>query len=895
MSSKPQPKLDAPVVITSHMNADFDALAAMVAASKLYKNAVLIFPGSQEKSINSFFINSTIYLYNFHNFKEIDPQTVKTLVVVDTRQRSRIPHVASLLEQDDLEIHTYDHHPATDEDIPSDREIVKPWGSTTAILVDFLKKEDTDLTPDEATLLGLGLYEDTGSFTFSSTTEHDFNAAAWLMPRGMDLNTIKDLLTSDLNADQISILNDLLESATTHDINGVEVVITEISTEGYVADFALLVHKMMDMENIRVLFALGRMQDRVHVVSRSRTPEVDVGQICSSMGGGGHPYAASATVKDRTLVQIKDELFGLLYSQINPQILVRTIMSKPPISIRKKEKIADAAELMTRFGLKALPVLDSETDTCVGIIEHQLADKAVGHGLGQVETREYMMRDFSTASQDTDLYPVMEIILGQRQRLVPIVENQRVVGVVTRTDLINFLVEEPARLPESLLPERRKERNIQSLLRERLPEKAHALLQQAGEVADELHFDLFAVGGFVRDILLRRENLDLDLVVEGDGIVFARTLARKIGGRVRAHEKFKTAVIILEDGQHVDVATARLEYYEHPAALPTVELSSIKMDLYRRDFTINALAVQLNSATFGRLVDFFGGQRDIKEGVIRVLHSLSFVEDPTRILRALRFEKRFHFQIGQHTERLIKNAVSLNMFSRLSGHRIFGEFRLIIEEMNPVSCFKRMEKYNILQSIHPLLKLTPNGEAILEEIEKVLNWYRLLYLEEQPEKWIVYFFGLCAGYNSAQTKLICRRLQFSRRIETSFLDQRVMIQDTVGKLHEWSRGKKLLSELYFILSPLSLEGTLFLMARSRKEDMRRSISLFLTQLRNQKVDITGKDLADLGLATGPVYSEVLQRIMAAKIDGMACDRSAQLKLAERIVDSVDTESGKGRS
>jgi tRNA nucleotidyltransferase (CCA-adding enzyme) len=882
--------LAAPVVITSHMNADFDALASMVAASKLYPEAVLIFPGSQEKNLSSFFIQSATYLFNFRAFKEIDPSTVHTLVVVDTRQRSRIPHVAALLERSDLTIHTYDHHPDNpEEDLRADQEVVENMGSTTTILVKLIRERGLSLTPDEATVLGLGLYEDTGSFTFNSTTEHDLEAAAWLRARGMDLNTVSDMLTRDLTADQISVLNGLLEGATTHEINGIEVVLSEVTSDKYVGDFALLVHKMMDMENIRILFALGRMQDRVHLVARSRTPEVDVGRICTSLGGGGHPYAASATVKDKTLAQVKDELFALLYSQINPQILVGKLASKPGVTIAKTQTIAFAAELMGRYGLKALPVVDEQTGECVGIIEHQIADKAVGHGLGNVQTREYMQRDFSTAAEGMDLYPVMEIILGQRQRLVPVVDGNKVVGVITRTDLINFLVEEPARLPESLIPERKKERNIESLLRERLPDKTVELLITAGELAEDMGMDLFAVGGFVRDILLRRENLDLDLVVEGNGIDFAQAFAKRLGGRVRAHDKFKTAVVILPDGQRIDVATARLEYYEHPAALPTVELSSIKMDLYRRDFTINALAVQLNRPRFGQLVDFFGGQRDIKEGVIRILHSLSFVEDPTRILRAIRFEKRFNFQIGPHTERLIKNALTLNMFNRLSGNRLFGELKLIMQEKNPVSCFLRMEKFNILQAIHPLLKLDPTRISILEEVEKVINWYRLLYLEPQAQKWLLYLLGLCAGFNTAQTMILCRRLQFSKKVERLFIDLRVSIQEAVGRLFEWGKSEGLLSEIYFILSPLPLEGVLFIMARSQKEEMRKAISLFLTQLRNQRIDVSGKDLQSLGLVSGPVYSEILKRIMAAKLDGKACDRSGQMELAREIVRALEGE------
>jgi tRNA nucleotidyltransferase (CCA-adding enzyme) len=863
-------------VITAHANADFDSLAAMVAAGKLYPGAVLVFPGSQEKNIKNFFIQSATYLYNFKSLRDVDLDSVTTMVVVDTRQYDRVRHMAPLLEKQDLIIHVYDHHPASDNDLPAEFEDIRPWGSATAILVDHIRKQEIPLSRDEATLLGLGIYEDTGCFTFSSTTEHDLGAAAWLRSCGMDLNIVADIVNRELTAEQVAVLNTLLESASTHTINGVEVVIAEVSLERYMGDFALLAHKLLDMENIRILFALARMGDRVQMVARSRSPHVDVGQICSTMGGGGHPYAASASIKDRTLAQVKEELFGLLYSVIASAEEVRALMSKPPLWVDVNQPMAWAAEHMTRFGLKAVPVLDGAGGKCVGIMEHQLAEKGVGHGLGNVPVREYMATEVSTVTPDDDLYMVMEIILGRRQRLVPVLEEQRLVGVMTRTDLINILVREPARIPETLLPGRKQERNVNALMRERLPREVYDLLRSCGTLAQDLGLEVFCVGGFVRDILLRIPNLDIDLVVEGDGIGYARALADMLGGRIRAHHKFKTAVVILPDGQKIDVATARLEYYEYPAALPTVELSSIKMDLYRRDFSINALAVQLNPGDFGRLVDFFGGQNDIKQRVIRVLHSLSFVEDPTRILRAIRFEQRYSFQIGGQTEKLIKNAVHLNIFHRLSGARVFQELKLLMNEADPLACLNRMKKFKLLGAIHPLLQYDPAKESILREIDKVLAWYKLLYLDPQPERWLIYFLGLCAGFDDSQVHILARRLVFPQRISNQLFAARSQVRQAVEDLHKWQQGDKLQSELYFILAPMSLEGVLYLMARSDKEFMRKSISQYLTQLRTMDISISGKDLQSLGLKPGPEYGRVLNRVLAARLDGQACDRETQM-------------------
>ncbi|MFW5837854.1 MAG: CBS domain-containing protein [Desulfovibrionaceae bacterium] len=884
---KKKERVSAPVVITAHVNADFDSLAAMIAASKLYEGAVLIFPGSQEKNLRNFFIQSTTYLFNFKNFKEIDPDSVQTLVVVDTRQKSRLSHVAPLLERDDVKIHTYDHHPDSDEDIQAERSVYKPWGSCSAIIVHEMMDDDPELTEEEATIMGLGIFEDTGSFTFNSTTPHDFAAAAWLRAKGMDLDVISDLISRDLTAQQVSILNDLIQSAKTHDINGVDVVLAETSSEEFIPDFALLAHKLLDMENIRVLFALGRMSDRIHMVARSRNPDVDVGSICAFFGGGGHAYAASSTVKDRTLAEVKDELFALLYSHVNPKRLVEHFMSTPVVAIPEDAPMREAMEVMTRYGIQAVPVLSPGSEKCVGVLEHKIADKAVTHGLDDVPVEVYMQRDVASVDLSAGLYQVMEIILGQKQRLVPVVDKARMVGVVTRTDLVNVLISEPARIPEALTPEKRRERSISSLMRNRLPRRMLDILQAAGELGREQGVEVYAVGGFVRDILMHAPNLDLDLVVEGDGVAFGRAMAERMGGRAKTHQKFKTAVVVLEDGQRVDVATARLEYYEYPAALPTVELSSIKMDLYRRDFTINALAVHINPDKFGSLVDFFGAQRDIKDRVLRVLHSLSFVEDPTRILRAVRFEQRFKFTIGGQTLRLIKNALALKIFDRLSGNRIFNELKLIMQETSPLACLRRLKQLGVLGAIHPFLKLDTAREKILAEVERVYGGYKLLFQEYNLDQWKLYMLGLTHGLNLHKLEQVFRRFNLSRREEREMTELRGHIFQATHDLGRWRNSKGQTSRLYFILEPVPLEGVLYLMARTRDEKMRKSISLYLTQLKDHTLDIRGEDLMAMDIPPGPVYSRILRKVRAAKLDGLAKTRDAQLELAKRLYREID--------
>ncbi len=246
------------------------------------------------------------------------------------------------------------------------------------------------------------------------------------------------------------------------------------------------------------------------------------------------------------------------------------------------------------------------------------------------------------------------------------------------------------------------------------------LLRDVGIRAGEMGFDSYAVGGIVRDLLLRRATLDADVVIEGDGIAFASRFSAERNATLTRYDRFMTATLVLPDGSKVDVATARKEVYERPAALPLVRPGSIRDDLFRRDFTINTLAVCLNPDRFGEMIDLFQGRDDIRKGSIRILHEKSFIDDPTRIFRAVRFERRFGFTMEDATERRAREAVSAGLMQKLSGYRIASELRLISKEEDPGSVVKRLEGLDVLsflagkgkghKEVRQLLRRLEDGE-----------------------------------------------------------------------------------------------------------------------------------------------------------------------------------------
>lgn len=853
-------------VITTHINADFDSLSSMVAAKKLYPGAVIVFPGSQEKNIRNFLLHSMSYLFDFAKIKQIDMNKVKRLILVDTRQKDRIGRFADLLKRKGLEIHIYDHHPDSDDDIHGQVEQIKPYGSTTAILTEIIREKDISLTPDEATIMCLGIHEDTGSFTFSSTTPEDHMAAAWLSEQGAKHNIIADLITREMSAEQIWVLNDLTRSSTSQVINGIEVVISSIVREEYLGDFAMLVHKFMEMENLKVVFALAQMEDRVYLVARSRVNDVNVAEIALAFGGGGHPHAASATIRKKTLAQVERSLQTLLRKRINPQKKAKDMMSSPVIHISPHETVKTASTIMTKYNINVLMVVDEKGDL-QGYITRQIMEKAVYLGLGHIPVKEYMNIEYSSVAPDTPLNEIQEMIIRNKLRILPVMESNRIKGVITRTDLMNILVGGPV-IPDFLYESHHsshftKKKNIASVLKERLPRRIISLLKDFGDTGDTLEYKVYLVGGLVRDVFLKMENLDVDIVVEGDGIRFAYEFASRHDVRVRSHKKFGTAVLIFPDGFKVDVATARMEFYETPAAPPMVSTSSLKLDLFRRDFTINTLAIKLNKRDYGTMVDYFGGQKDMRERIIRVLHNLSFVEDPTRIFRAIRFEQRFGFKIGKLTLSLMKNAVDINCLKELSGRRLFIELKLILMEDRPVQAIERMNEFKLLSFISPEIRFNNDLKKILESIESVISWFKLLYLEEDYSPWKVYWHGLTSQLDGDVLKGMSKNMQMNDLESSRMISQRLEVPDILDKLFKMKKNDNY--ETYRLLSLYDTELLLFIMAKANNEKIKKVISLYFTKLKGTTIKVRGTDLIKLGFKPGPIFRDIFSGVLRARL------------------------------
>ena len=872
-------------VIATHINADFDCLGSMIAAKRLYPEAVLVFPGGQEKGLRDFLLQSTLYAYDIKRVRDIDLSRITRLVLVDVRSSQRIGPLAEVAARPGLELHIYDHHPADDTTLRGSYERIEQVGATTTILTRIFVEKGLKPTPEEATMMMLGLYEDTGYLLFPGTTSEDFRAAAFLLDNGANLNAVADFLVREMTPGQVELLNALLKSCQTEEINGVDIALAHASTEEHVGDISSLVHKLREIENLDALIVAVRMEDRIFLVGRSRLPELHVGELFQELGGGGHATAASATVRDKTLVQLLDELERLLPRHVRSKVVARALMSTPVKTLNLSATITEARDLMGRFNFNAVPVVDARQQV-VGIITRQVVEKAVHHRLARMPVGEVMSSDFEVVAPDASLSELRRGIIEHNQRCIPVLEQGALIGVVTRTDLLRHLLgEEQADAEESDPPLQRRSlqlrrKNLRRLIESQLPEYLRSLLKQLGAVADRSGVRAYLVGGFVRDLLLRQSNLDIDVVIEGDGIAFAREFAATVPCRIREHDAFSTAVIIFPDGFKVDVASARLEYYDRPAALPNVEYASIRHDLYRRDFTINTLTLALNQDNFGQMLDFFGGLRDLKDKSIRVLHNLSFIEDPTRLYRAVRFEQRLGFRIGRQTERLMRSAVRMKLVKKVGGARILSELMQILDEPRVVPALQRLEQFELLALIDRRLRFDHERRGLLIAAERACSWFDLLYTGEEYRRWLVYLLCLFDRVAEKSGARLGEWLGLAPKDQRLLSQQRLRARHLLKTFRKTARGTEQIrnSDLYHWFAGLSTEVILYLMARSDSEQVRQWISLYMTDLRRRRVLLNGRDLIALGLTPGRRFQEIFASLLDARLNGEVRSRADEIAL-----------------
>jgi len=425
-------------------------------------------------------------------------------------------------------------------------------------------------------------------------------------------------------------------------------------------------------------------------------------------------------------------------------------------------------------------------------------------------------------------------------------------------------------------------------MRDRLPVKIYHRLAEIGRLADQSGVAAFAVGGLVRDLLLGRGNLVVDIAVEGDGMAFARRLADRYGAGLKIFERFATALVVYPDRMKLDIANTRAEpspgAFAHTTGawrIPAGGYCSIEQDLMRRDFTFNALAIHLNSGRFGRLLDPSGGLRDLRAHTLRAVYEFCFVDDPARVFRAIRFSQRFGCRIEAWTLGLLKDAMATGLVHKLPFHRVKSEVFLLLAEGDPGRMIRRMADFDILRVIHPALTLDPRLETLLANLAKALDWWQRRFPHRKIDRPLVYFMALLDGLNRPAMNSLLKRLVLPKR-------QAITVRSAKSRLgaalRRVSRSRPLkASEIYRVLAGLPDESLVLLLGKALSIDMKRLVLAYVDSYRPINLSINGKTLATMGLRQGPAYKKVLDNVMNAKLNGRIKSEREEQAFAQRLV------------
>lgn len=832
-------------IIASHINTDFDALASMLAAKKLYPNARIVISSRQHTNVKHF-LNIYRDTFDYVYAHDIDWSKVKELILVDTSSLSRVsPRTRDL--PDDVAITIYDHHDPENRHHFENGSQIEKVGATVTLLIEQIIKLEIPITSFEATLFGLGIYTDTGFFTYNHTTARDLKAASYLMEQGMNVEIVEKFSEQRLEVEQQKILDILANDAMTYEQDGVQITLATASFAEVHSGLALVTEKLLDMKGTDAAVVVVGMKNHVLIVGRASSERITLLPLLKKFGGGGHKHAASATIKDITQEKVWDQVKKQIFVMIKPATTAKEIMKSPVKTITPETSIEKAAESMYRYEHSGYPVVENET--IVGVITRRDLDKAIHHGLGHAPVKAYMSTDVITSTPSTPLEKIQNLIIEHNIGRLPIVEKGEIVGIITRTDMIQAMHEEEILDDLGELPNNNYRNNIRVEMKQQLHEDIFPILEDIGRLADQMNMNIYLIGGIVRDILLQVANDDIDIVVEGDGISFAKKLQKTFGGELVIHENFGTATWTHPSEFEIDLASSRLEFYDRPASLPNVEFSTLREDLYRRDFTINAMAVCLNERDFGSLVDPFAGRLDIFNRRVRVLHNLSFVEDPTRIFRAIRFELRYDFKMNEHTEQLVKH--SIDQVVDLSIDRIIAEMKRLFKEHYPTQVIRRLFELSFWQQYGIQIDIIQQSNNHAKRLDNLYKKGTEFGLSGGKPNWFMNFmipFYYEEDEEGIHQFAVTRR---DKRFAKEVFQLREKIDVTekdIGKLHE-------------LLSAFSQEAILFVIAE--QDNNHKEIQEYVKRRKNLSPLIKGSDLQALGLKPGPRFSEIMFQLEIA--------------------------------
>lgn len=869
-------------IILTHEQTDFDGLASTLGAYLLEERATPVLPNNLNRNVQQFYYDYRFEL-PFVLPQDLPKKSIRSVTLVDTQSMVTLRGMTKKTQ-----VCIFDHHKKREDLDKNWRFNSIDTGACTTYFVEHLIEHNGTLTMIQATLLLLGIYEDTGSLSYASTTARDAQAVAYLLSQGASLKIASEYLNPALSASQQKVLDILIKNNRIVELKKQRIMVSFADAEFLEDEVSSIAHKIGDLYDPDGLFIFVRTREGIRFVARSVSDQINVANIAAVYQGGGHDRAAAALIHHDTAQALAtedlvDEFIRNLDEHVSPAVTVKQIMSTNPLLLEPSIKSHEALKLMQRFGYEGFPVV--QDGKVIGLLTRRAVDRAIAHKL-DLPAKSLMEAGSYFVHPSTPLEELHQIMARSNWGQIPVMdaEDKQIIGIVTRTDLLQAY--SGTRSPEN------GKINLAAKLEKNLNDEQVRLIKIIAEIAHQLHMHVYIVGGVVRDIILNSSILDLDFVVEGNAIELAHQLQKRYQGRVTSHRQFGTAKWFIEDAsilqntqnkenlpRSVDLISARTEFYKNPSALPTVKLSSIKLDLLRRDFSINTLALRLDGKHYGKLYDYWGGLDDIRSGNIRVLHSLSFVDDPTRMLRAVRFEQRFGFQIESRTIELLQEAKPL--LKQVSGDRIRHEIDQILQERLAVDMLKRLQELGLLSTIDPEFQLSERTAKMLQSAliaKPEEKWEIPEKVGKAQTKLIILYTILFCEAQRESTEKILKRLKLSKIVQKSVLQA----QDVYQQIQEIETSKS--SEIYAILKGIPFYTLyavhFFFLERPR---VMRIFDKHLQEWSKQKTFTKSSDLKKQGVPPGPLYKNIYRQLMSAWIDGEITSKEEELGLLENIL------------
>lgn len=891
-------------LILCHQTADFDALGAAVGLSYLYKGARIVLTGGAHPGVRNFLALYRDELALIER-RSVNPKLIRSLIIVDTQNLERLGQAQAWIQENKCNVIVYDHHPGESYLSSVATEVyIEAVGATTTLVVEKLQQGKVVINSIAATVMALGIHVDTGSLTFEQTTPRDAYALAWLMSQGAKVSMINEYVEPSLSPRLQQLLQEALAQIKTTTVQGYPTASVLLETNSFVPGLSSLTERLVDLLEVNLLL-LGQYyvkgdKSALTVIGRSQIPEVNLAQLFAAYGGGGHSGAASVTIKTNSPQVTFEAIEQSIVTQIPQPLTARDLMSSPVRSIRPETSIEQAQRILLRYGHSGLLVVDSQ-GSLVGVISRRDLDLALHHGFNHAPVKGYMTRNLKTVTPDTLMPEIENIMISYDVGRLPVIDQGNLVGIVTRTDILRQLHQTKRQQLQQ------QETAIISCLLPSLQSRLHTclwrLLQAIAYAAQTRGWHLYLVGGAVRDLLLATGEKplllqDIDLVVDGfqqsaitgAGVELANVI-KEIYPEVKLsmHGEFQTAALTWHQDSEfgslcLDIATARTEFYPYPAANPEVEASSIRQDLYRRDFTINALAIRLTAPRIGELLDFFNGYLDLQLRQIRVLHANSFIEDPTRIYRAVRFAARLDFAIEAQTLDYIQYAVESGIYQELrAGNklapalttRLKAELKYMLMAPYWKKALKLLDTVQALPSLHPQLHLT---SLLWWQIRYGDRLLKCLDLTEKYPLWLARLEILLASLPGEAALSLGQSLQLPK----DSLERLAMLDNLQLHITEKLPLCQSPSEVYWLLASQDCFSLIIVAVRSYYL-IRRQIWHYLTVLSQVKAPLNGHDLRALGYKPGPQYKVMLEQLLSATIDGeITTKQEAEALLADKI-------------